>query len=189
MISEIWKDVKDYEGLYQVSNLGNVRSIKSNKVLVLSSSPSGYKFINLRKNSTGKNFRVHRLVAEAFIPNINKLPFINHKDENPENNNVENLEWCTASYNINYGDRNNKVAKKVSIWRKKKGVEYSPRKRKKVAQYTLDDKFVREFRSINEAGRETKSSIGTIYNCCVDKSKSCNGYKWKFVLDKVEENK
>ena len=188
MINEIWKDVKDYEGLYKISNLGNIRGMKSNKVLVLSSSPSGYKFIRLFKKSKGKNYRIHRLVAEAFIPNIDNLPFINHKDENTENNCVDNLEWCTASYNINYGERNKKVANKVSIWRKNKGSDYSPRERKKVAQYTLDDKFVREFNSINEAGRETKSSIGTIHNCCVGKSKSCNGYKWKFVLDKVEEN-
>lgn len=189
MINEIWKDVKDYEGLYQISNLGNIRGMKSNKVLVLSSSPSGYKFIRLFKKSKGKNYRIHRLVAEAFIPNVKNLPFVNHKDENTGNNCVDNLEWCTASYNINYGNRNNKAAKKISIWRKKKGSDYSPRERKKVAQYTLDDKYVREFKSINEAGRETNSSIGTIHNCCVGKSKSCNGYKWKFVLDKVEENK
>lgn len=111
------------------------------------------------------------------------MPYVNHKDENPQNNCADNLEWCTASYNINYGDRNNKVAKKVSLWRKKKGSDYSPRKRKRVAQYTLDDKFVREFKSINEAGRETNSSIGTIYKCCVGESKTCNGYKWKFLLE------
>ena len=81
---------------------------------------------------------------------------------------------------MNYGDRNNKVAKKVSIWRKKKGSDYSPRERKRVAQYTLEDKFLREFRSINEAGRETKSSIGTIQKCCVGKSKTCNGYIWRY---------
>jgi hypothetical protein len=187
MINEVYKDIKGYEGLYQISNLGNVKSIKSKKILVQSSSSSGYKFINLRKNSKGKNFRVHRLVAETFIPNYNNLPYVNHKDENPKNNCVDNLEWCTASYNINYGDRNNKVAKKVSIWRKKKGSDYSPRKRKRVAQYTLDDKFVKEFRSINEAGRETNSSIGTIQKCCVGISHTCNGYKWKYVLDR--ENK
>ena len=187
MIQEIYKDIKNYEGLYQISNLGNVKSIKSKKILAQSHSPSGYKFVNLRKNLKGKNFRVHRLVAEAFIPNYANLPYINHKDENTQNNRVDNLEWCTASYNINYGNRNDKVAKKVSIWRKKKGSDYSPRKRRKVAQYTLDDKFIKEYKSINEAGRKTNSSIGTIYKCCNGTSKTCGGYKWKFVLDKVDK--
>ena len=120
------------------------------------------------------------MVAQAFLDNKENLFYVNHKDENKLNNCVDNLEWCSASYNINYGDRNNKVAKKVSIWRKKKGSDYSPRKRKRVAQYTLNDEFVKEFRSINEAGRETNSSIGTIQKCCVGISKTCNGYKWRY---------
>ena len=178
-MEEIWKDVKGYEGLYQVSNFGNVKSLIRNKILKLSYSHNGYRLVSLRR----KTFRVHRLVAEAFISNPNNFSWVNHKDENKENNCVDNLEWCSASYNINYGDRNNKVAKKVSIWRKKKGSDYSPRERKRVAQYTLGDKFVKEFRSINEAGIETNSSIGTIYKCCVGTSKTCNGYKWKFLLE------
>lgn len=143
---------------------------------------NGYKYVSFK----GKHHKVHRLVAKTFLENEENLPYINHKDENKANNSVENLEWCSASYNINYGDRNDKVAKKVSIWRKKKGSDYSPRERKRVAQYTLDDKFVREFRSINEAGRETNSNIGNIRNCCVGISHTCNGYKWRFVLDKGE---
>jgi len=156
----------------------------SNKLLKFGYSHNGYRLVNLK----GKMFRVHRLVAEAFLDNKDNLPYVNHKDENKQNNNVDNLEWCTASYNLNYGDRNNKVAKKVSIWRKKKGSDYSPRERKRVAQYTLDNIFIREFRSINEAGRETNSSIGTIHKCCMGISKVCNGYKWKFVLDKENNN-
>ena len=160
--------------------MGNVRKTKDKKLLKQTNTYNGYKTVSLKN----KKYRVHRLVAEAFLDNNENLPYVNHKDENKENNNVDNLEWCTASYNLNYGDRNNKVAKKVSIWRKKKGSDYSPRERKRVAQYTLDDKFVREFRSINEAGRETNSSIGTIQKCCVGISHTCNGYKWKFVLEK-----
>ena len=157
--------------------------MRNGKILKCGYSHNGYKIVCLK----GKMFRVHRLVAEAFLDNDENLPYVNHKDENKENNNVYNLEWCTASYNLNYGDRNNKVSKKVSIWRKKKGSDYSPRERKRVAQYTLDNRFLREFKSINEAGRETNSSIGTIQKCCVGISHTCNGYKWKFVLDK--ENK
>lgn len=143
---------------------------------------NGYKIVSLKN----KHYRVHRLVAENFLDNKDDLPYVNHKDESKLNNNADNLEWCNASYNINYGDRNNKVAKKVSIWRKKKGSDYSPRKRKRVAQYTLNDEFVKEYRSINEAGRELNASIGNIYNCCVGRSKTGKGYKWKFVLDKGE---
>ena len=176
-MNEVWKDIPNYEGIYQVSNLGNVKNVIKNKILKFGYSHNGYRIVCLK----GKMFRVHRLVAETFLNNIDNLPYVNHKDENKENNNVENLEWCTASYNLNYGDRNNKVAKKVSIWRKKKGSDYSPRERRKVAQYTLENNFIKEYKSINEAGRETKSSIGTIYKCCIGTSKSCNGYKWKFV--------
>ena len=173
---EKWKDIKGYEGLYQISDLGNVKSIRTNKILKYGYSHNGYRIVNLK----GKMFRVHRLVAEAFIDNKEHLPYVNHKDENKENNNVNNLEWCTSSYNINYGDRNNKVAKKVSIWRKEKGSSYSPRQKKKVEQYTLNNEFVKEYDSINQAGRETNSSIGAIHKCCIGKSKTCNGYIWRF---------
>ena len=87
--------------------------MKNNKILKGGYSHNGYKIVCLK----GKMFRVHRLVAEVFIPNLNNYPQVNHKNEIKTDNRVENLEWCSSSYNINYGDRNNKVAKKVSIWR------------------------------------------------------------------------
>ena len=129
MNKEIWKDIKGFEGLYQVSNMGEVKSldrkviqyngynyserIYKGKMLKSAISRNGYKRVVLQNVNAKKNCCVHRLVAEAFIPNPNNLLIINHKDENKLNNQVENLEWCTQSYNINYGNRNKKVINKL----------------------------------------------------------------------------
>lgn len=103
MEKEIWKDIKNYERFYQISNLGNIKNYR-NKLLQPRINKSGYNRVILHKDKHGKEFLVHRLVAEAFIPNPNNLPCINHKDENKANNCVENLEWCTQKYNSNYGN-------------------------------------------------------------------------------------
>ena len=107
-MEEIWKDKKDYEGLYQVSNLGRAKSLINNKgqyreKILKHNIRNGYPSVTLCKNKKLKSFTIHRLVAEAFIPNPNNLPCVNHKDENRLNNFFNNLEWCTYSYNINYG--------------------------------------------------------------------------------------
>ena len=101
-MEEIWKDVKGYEGLYKISNFGRVWSIRRKLFL----KPVDKPYLRVRLYSidgTNKMFSVHRLVAEAFIPNPDNLPCINHKDENKMNNCIDNLEWCTAKYNSNYG--------------------------------------------------------------------------------------
>ena len=123
-MKEIWKDIQGYEGRYQVSNLGRVRSLSRKRW-------NGYTFTNLEgrilklrlnKNKgylnvilydghrNGKTIEIQRLVAQAFIPNPNNLPCVNHKDENPRNNKVENLEWCDYRYNNNYGNHNLKLS-------------------------------------------------------------------------------
>lgn len=104
---EIWKDIKGYEGLYQVSNLGNVKSLKTNKNLYYSKSGKYYR-VGLFKGKR-KMYSIHRLVAEAFILNPNNYPCVNHKDCNTFNNEINNLEWCTYKQNNNYGSRNIKV--------------------------------------------------------------------------------
>ena len=126
-MKESWKDIKDFEGLYQVSNRGKVKRIKSiivdisqggvrtreipERLLKQSFAGCGYCSVMLSKNGKVRRFNVHRLVAEAFIPNPSNLPEINHKDENKTNNCVDNLEWCTSKYNANYGNRNSLISK------------------------------------------------------------------------------
>lgn len=121
---EIWKDINNYEGLYQVSTLGRIKSLRrvirysdgrhkliSERILSPEICKStGYLYVNLSKSGKSKHCTVHRLVAEAFIPNIENLPQINHLDEDRSNNVVENLEWCTCKHNSNYGKHNEKMS-------------------------------------------------------------------------------
>ena len=125
-MEEIWKDIAGYEGLYQVSNEGNVRTIKRQgtkggllKIRVSYKYAVNYCYVGLCKNGRRKSFWIHRLVAQAFIPNPDVLPQVNHKDQNPSNNMVNNLEWCTLKYNMNYGtirERQKDTCSKKGIW-------------------------------------------------------------------------
>ena len=108
-MDEIWKPVVGYEGLYEVSNFGRVRSLRRNKILKLKNEVDGYIRVTLCNGGTEKLYQVHRLVAQAFIPNPDNLPQINHKDEVKSNNIVTNLEWCTVHYNNTYGTRLQRV--------------------------------------------------------------------------------
>lgn len=125
-MEEIWKDIKGYENLYQVSNFGNVRPkariveskngvVKeiNGKILKKWEDKKGYLYVSLCKNGESKNYTVHRLVLTAFIENKDNLPCINHKDENKQNNKLENLEWCTYLYNSNYGSCRSKISQKA----------------------------------------------------------------------------
>ncbi len=164
-MQEIWKDVKDYEGLYQVSNLGRVKSlgirfIRSNlkpytklpRILSQIGCKNGYKKVELTNNGFSKRYYVHRLVAEAFIPNPDNLPEVNHKDEIASNNHVDNLEWCTHKYNSNYGTR------AVRIKDKMKQIGRS----KPVLMYSKDGIFIKRFDSIREASTALNNHSGSI---------------------------
>ena len=165
---ELWKDIAGYENLYQVSNLGNVVSLKHKKPFILKpqKDDKGYLRVVLRIfNKTPKWCFVHRLVAKAFIENPNNYPIINHKDENPLNNNVENLEWCSYQYNINYGTAIERRAKKRSI---------------PILQFDKNGILLNEYQGISDAARKTGINAGGICSVCKGKLKSAGGYAWKY---------
>lgn len=170
-MKETWKDIPDYEGLYQVSNFGKIKSLynyKRNGTNILTPKiRRGYYQIGLRKNKKRKWIAVHRLVALAFIPNPNNYKCVNHKDENTLNNNIDNLEWCTHKYNNCYGTRIERVKEKTS---------------KKILQYDLKGNFIKEHPSISSAARELKTSTGNISNCCNGHPKyhKVKGYIWRY---------
>lgn len=113
-MNEIWKDIKDYEGLYQVSNLGRVKRVTTGRVLKALKHKGGYSMVTIYKNNVMSTKTIHRLVAEAFIPNPENKPQINHIDENKTNNMVSNLEWVTSKENNNHGTRNKRASKAIS---------------------------------------------------------------------------
>ena len=166
-IDEIWCPIKGYEGLYEVSDKGRVRSLKSGKERILKPLriTCGYLQVQLWKNGKQKMYLIHRLVAQAFIPNPDNLPEVNHKDEDKENNSVKNLEWCDRKYNINYGNRNQMVSMKLS---------------KPILQYTKSGVFVREWKSTYDVERNLGYFHNSISYCCNGKLKSAYGYVWKY---------
>lgn len=171
MEQEVWKDVKGYEGLYQVSNWGRVKRItNNNRVLKPYKVKKGYLNVVLSKNGKAKTFRVHRLVALAFLPNPDSLPEINHKDEKKDNNNVDNLEWCSGYYNIQYGTRGERISKS-----KIDGKACKP-----VLQFNLDGTFVKEWKSSYQIQRILGYKNQNINSCCHGKTKWAYGFIWKF---------
>lgn len=159
-MNEGWRPVPGYEGIYEVSNLGRVRSldrIKRNgrgmkgRIVKLQEHPkTGYVAIGLYKDGTEKMTLVHRLVALAFIPNPDNLPEINHKDEDKTNNKADNLEWCNRTYNNNYGTR------------KQRFLETIKPKMKRVAQWDWKGNLIKIYPSFSQASRETNISHGTL---------------------------
>lgn len=160
-LNEIWKDIKGYEGLYQVSNFGRVMNVKKNKLVKQEIIHNGYVRVTLFNNGKPKWFFIHRLVAIAFIPNPHNYPQINHKDENKLNNCVDNLEWCTAKYNSNYGTRNIKISKPI-------------------LQFDLDGNFIKEWSSTREIERILGFYHSNVSWCCTNKIKSAYNYIWKY---------
>lgn len=175
---EKWKSIKGYDGIYEVSNKGRIRRNDNVRHVMMhyDVSPLGYKRVNLSINNTAKKFLVHRLVAEAFLDNPNDYPIINHKDEKPWNNTVENLEWCNYSYNNSYNDlparRMKTRSKNIKNGKTKIG--------RPVVQLDLNDNFIKEWANAERAYVELGISSSTISACCrhVPHKKTAGGYKW-----------
>ena len=183
-MQEIWKDIKGYEGLYQVSNLGKVKSLKKEvnfysglykevkkrkykeRIINLKKTNRGYMNITLYKNGIRKHFNVHRLVADTFILNPNNLPEVNHKDGNKENNCVDNLEWVTRSENMQH-------SLKTGLFKPKK---------KALIQYDLKGNFVKRWETIKDFLIENNMNLKSsgITNCCKGRQRTAYGYIWEY---------
>ena len=179
-MKEIWKPIKDYEGLYEISNFGNVKIlarnytrynyltkryniIKVKEKITQGTINGGYRRICLTKNKVEKNKHIHKLVAEAFIPNPNNYSYVNHIDGNKQNNYIDNLEWCTLY-------QNNTHAYKTGL---RKSTDITP-----ILQYDLEGNFIREYKSINEESKETNLDIRHISRNINGIGKQIGGYKF-----------
>lgn len=176
-MEEIFKDIAGYEGLYQISNYGNVKSFprkgtdtKEERILKVYKNKKGYNVVYLYKDNIKKTKQVHRLIAEAFISNPDNLPQVNHKDENKLNNCIDNLEWCTEKYNNNYGTRIKRMIEK----------NRNNSCCKKVSQYDLEGNKIKTWNSIHEASRSLNLSYQNIWHCINGNQKTCNGFVWKY---------
>lgn len=153
-----------------VSDIGNVYSKITNTILKPEINVDGYYRVQLSRNGSKKNFKIHRLVAIAFIENPNNLRCVNHIDENKLNNNVSNLEWCTSKYNANYGTRNARMSET-----KRKNP-----KTKKICQYDIDGNFIKEWNGLSDASKSLNISISQISKCCTNRIKHANNFIFKY---------
>lgn len=172
-----WGDIKGYEGLYQVSNYGEVRSFLrciDGYVMTPRANQYGRLSVVLYANGKGKNFLVHRLVALSFVPNPRNLNEINHKDGNPKNNHHSNLEWCTSSENTRHAFANGLIVHPIGAdW-------YHARK---VEQYDFNGVHVKSWGCILDAATALGLCPSTITKCCKGKINSSGGYLWKYTND------
>lgn len=164
-MEEIWKNINSK---YQVSNLGHVRSLQYGKVkqLSLCKNSDGYLVVSLWDKMKRKQYLVHRLVAEAFIPNPNNYPQINHINEDKTDNSVANLEWCDCKYNVNYGTHNQRMFENMP--------KYC------VVKYDLEGNYIAEYQSIKMAARENNIRDSNISKCCKGERKTAGKCIWKY---------
>lgn len=162
---EIWKPIDNYEDLYEVSNFGRVFSHKRNRIL-RSGDYHGYKSVYLSKDGVRKKYFVHRLVAQMFIErSADDGELINHIDNNPSNNTVDNLEWCTQSQNIKHAHNCGRMP------------TFST---KRIDQLSLSGDFIRSWESISGAEQELGIQNSHISECCRGKVRQAGGYKWRY---------
>ncbi len=179
------EEFRDFDDFYEISSLGNVKSKRTGKILRKSVNGRGRYKVNLCYNGVKRTVEIHRLVAKVFIPNPNNYPVINHKDENPLNNDVNNLEWCTQSYNLTYGNKRTKE----NITKSLKNSVNAP---KIVQQFSLTGELINEFPSALSAGKFTGIASSHIRDCCNNKTiikekysyhcRTAGGFIWKYKI-------
>ncbi len=188
---EIWKNVKGYEDYYQVSNKGRIKSLDrtytrvdgkikkyKSKIRKLPIDAYGYNIINLFKGGKRSFYKVHRLVAYAFLENIKNKPQINHKNGIKTDNNVNNLEWVTCSENLKHAHRLGFKKPSTPMLGKFGKNNHSS---KKIVQYNLSGKLIKTYYGISEACRENNYKISNISMACRGKSLTAYGFRWSFV--------
>ena len=172
-MEEIWKDIMGYEGLYQVSNFGRIK--RTNDYILKPWITRGYCYVSLSNNGILKKYRVHKLVAQTFIPNPNNLPIVNHIDENKSNNRVDNLEWCTQYENVHkYFDTKPKKPKKPSNKIKNYHI---PRK---ILQLDKNGVIINTWNSMMDIQRTLGIRSGNISACCNKIKPTARGYIWRY---------
>ena len=177
-MEEVWKDVPGYEGLYEVSNLGRVRSLnyqntgKSN-IRIPFTAKNGYMSIRLSKDNKTRGFYIHRLVALVFVDNPNGWTEVNHKDEDKTNNRSDNLEWCTRKYNMVYGTGHKRSAEAQAG-------RTNTKSSKRIAQYDFDGNLIFVFPSASEVKRKLGYNRGRVCECARGECKQAYGYIWRY---------
>ena len=174
---EIWKQVKGYEGIYEVSTLGKIKNSKRNIIKKPYKDKYGYFLIQLWSNNKSLTTGLHRIIAQAFIPNPQNKPQINHKNGIRDDNRIENLEWCTVSENHKHSFR--ELGRKGHSNMKGRKGKLHPKSRP-VIQKTLDGKIINKYGSVLEAQRYTHIQESSIRSVCYGKYKHAGGYLWEY---------
>lgn len=170
-----WKDIENWDS-YCISTLGDILRKDKNNIIVPISDRDGYLQVRLSHHNKQKTFKVHRLVAQAFIPNPNNYPQVNHKNGIKSDNRVENLEWCDGKYNVNYS--HSKIYHDSITHRMKP-----------VIQLSLNGEVIQRFESVRSAAKSVNATNSHISDACNGKYKTCKGYMWKWIEDEPVELK
>lgn len=195
-MTEIWKDISGYEWLYQISNMGRVKSLNKQivapsggiifypeRIMAQRKGSSGYFQVILRKDGTRKNVMIHRLVALAFVPGANENLVVNHKDENKENNSADNLEWVTQQDNVRYLNCLQRAVSHTNYAKRTAHTDYkamAARRKRPVKQFDKHGNFIRLWPSAKDVENEVGIERGNITRCCQGYARSSHGFIWRY---------
>ena len=175
-MEEVWKEIPGHEGRYEASSLGRIRFVPDGHILSCHIEPHGYVVTSLCKDGKHRPIRVHIIIARTFLPNPDNLPCINHKDEDKTNNRVDNLEWCTQAYNINYGSIRERMSANSA---RARAVDVFDKSGRKVAEYSR----------VGEAADALGVTRTYITKCASGRRKTCKGMVIRYAASKSETSK